>query len=295
MGAADMVPGVSGGTIALITGIYWDLVFAIRSVSRMTFASLRQNSLAASWQSINGDFIATLLAGILTSVMLLAHVIELLLFTHGLLLWSFFFGLVAGSIIMLLRKNQPQIWYQWCLFILGTCFAFFLGRAPSLDIEMGYLSIFFAGWLCTIAMIIPGISGTLMLVMLGFYPTMIRALNELQFDVLAIFGLGGTVGLILFSRLIAYLKKHEASVIIAMCGFLLGSLNAIWPWKQEISDASGSHTNPRFINILPDQYAIISQADPQVYQCLFWAFVGLFFLAALDLGSRRVTNRIGTG
>ena len=148
MGAADMVPGVSGGTIALITGIYWDLIFTIRSVSRMTFASLRQDGLTASWRSINGDFITTLLAGILTSFMLLAHIIEFLLGTYGLLLWSFFFGLVAGSMIMLLRKNQPQIWYQWCLFILGACCAFFLGRAPTLDIEMGYLSIFFAGWLC---------------------------------------------------------------------------------------------------------------------------------------------------
>ena len=131
-------------------------------------------------------------------------------------------------------------------------------------------------------MIIPGISGTLILVLLGLYPTIIEALNELHFDILATFGVGGLIGLMAFSRLLVKLRAHETTVVITMCGFLIGSLDAIWPWKQPMVDSDESEAIRNSVNLWPDQYAVVAQSEPQVLYCLIWASMGIVLVALLN-------------
>lgn len=282
MGAADMVPGVSGGTMALVLGIYWELIFAIKSVGRTALRIYSQEGFAVAWRQINGDFMITLLAGMLTSILFLAKAINYLLTFYEMFLWSFFFGLVVGSFFILIKKNRPARWYQWLLFCCGVFAALALSRAPLMAIELGYLGLFFSGWLAFCAMIIPGISGTLILVLLGLYSTIIQALNQLHLDVLATFGIGGLIGLMAFSRLLARLRPYEATVLVTMCGFLLGSLDAIWPWKQPIVAELGGGRVRNSVNLWPDQYALVFDSDPQVLFCVLWASVGFFFVALIN-------------
>jgi len=282
MGAADMVPGVSGGTIALMMGIYWEIIFTIRSIGRATLRSYSQDGFTVAWRQINGDFIITLIAGMLTSLLVLAKAINFLISSYQMLLWSFFFGLIIGSFVILFRKNRPSIWYQWLLFFLGFLAALGLSRAPLVAMEFSYLGLFFSGWATFCAMIIPGISGTLILVLLGLYPTIIGALNELHLDILSIFGVGGLIGLMAFSRFLVKLRAHETTVVITMCGFLIGSLDAIWPWKQPTVDYNESGTIGHSVNLWPDQYAVVAQSEPQVLYCLMFASMGIFLVVLLN-------------
>ena len=282
MGAADMVPGVSGGTMALVMGIYWEIIFTIRSIGRATVRSYSQDGFTVAWRQINGDFIITLIAGMLTSVLVLAKAINFLLSSYQMLLWSFFFGLIIGSFVILFRINRPSIWYQWLLFCLGILAALGLSRAPLVLIEFGYLGLFFSGGVTFCAMIIPGFFGTLILVLLGLYPTIIEALNELHLDILSTFGVGGLIGLMAFSRLLVKLRAYETTVVITMCGFLIGSLDAIWPWKQPIVDNHESGAIRNSVNLWPDQYAVVAQSEPQVLYCLIWASMGIVLVALLN-------------
>jgi len=291
MGAADMVPGVSGGTMALVLGIYWELIFAIKSIGRTALRSYSQEGFAVAWRQINGDFMITLLAGMLTSILFLAKAINYLLTFYEMFLWSFFFGLVVGSFFILIKKNRPARWYQWLLFCCGVFAALALSRAPLMVIEPGYLGLFFSGWLAFCAMIIPGISGTLILVLLGLYSTIIQALDQLHLDVLATFGIGGLIGLMAFSRLLARLRPHEGSVLVTMCGFLLGSLDAIWPWKQPIFSELGGGILRNSVNLWPDQYALVVDSDPQVLYCVLWAWVGFFCVALINYAGNNSSKR----
>jgi putative membrane protein len=291
MGAADMVPGVSGGTMALVLGIYWELIFAIKSIGRTALRVYRKDGFAVAWRQINGDFIITLLAGMLTSILFLAKAINFLLIFYEMFLWSFFFGLVVGSFFILIKKNRPTRWYQWLLFCFGVSAALALSRAPLMVIEFGYLGLFFSGWLAFCAMIIPGISGTLILVLLGLYATIIEALDQMHLDILATFGIGGLIGLMAFSRLLARLRPHEATVVITMCGFLLGSLNAIWPWKQPVVAEVENGILKNSSNLWPHQYALVADADPQVVYCFIWALVGIFLVALISFSGSKLDQK----
>lgn len=286
MGAVDLIPGVSAGTIAFITGIYVELVTSIKSFNLEAIRILKAQGMAATWQHLNGNFLATLLAGILVSLFSLAGVMKFFLINYPLPLWSFFTGLIVASVIFLLRQyplNRPSSYVLLCL---GVVFAYGISIAPVTLIEANLITMFFAGSIALCAMILPGISGSFILVLLGLYPVFIDALVDVKLDILAVFAMGGVIGLMLFSRLLSWLLDHYLNWVIAtMCGFLMGSLTVIWPWKL-VTETMLSHSGKTIVlaseNILPHNYYSLVGQDPQTTVCVMALLGGFCLLFAIE-------------
>ena len=291
MGAADVVPGVSGGTIAFISGIYIELINSIKSLNIKALKVLRHQGLAAAWQHINGNFLAVLLAGVFTSLFSLAQVMQYLLARYPLPLWSFFTGLIVGSVLYLLRQHPPSLAVDKGLFVLGIALAYGLSIAPATALEGDHTTMFFAGTIALCAMILPGISGSFILVLLGLYPVFIGAIANVQLDILLVFGSGGILGLMAFSRLLSWLLDNYQTMVIAlMCGFLVGSLNIIWPWKL-VTESVLSHSGKTIVlaseNLLPGQFAELVDQDPLTSICILASIFGLLLVLGLEyVGSR---------
>ena len=188
MGAADVVPGVSGGTIAFVSGIYIELIETIKSLNLQALRVLKKQGFGAAWKYINGNFLVVLLSGIFTSLFSLAVVMQYLLAEHPLPLWSFFVGLIVGSVIYLLRQYRFSRWQELVLFVGGVVIAWGISIAPSVQLEGSLITMFFAGCIALCAMILPGISGSFILMLLGLYPIFIGAIAELKLDILLVFG-----------------------------------------------------------------------------------------------------------
>ncbi len=297
MGAADVVPGVSGGTIAFVSGIYIELIDTIKSVNIQALRVLKSQGLAAAWRHINGNFLVVLLSGILTSLFSLAVVMQFLLAEHPLPLWSFFVGLIVGSVIYLLRQYRFAHWREYLLFVTGIAIAWGVSVAPSVQLEGTLTTMFFAGSIALCAMILPGISGSFILMLLGLYPVFIGAIAELQLDILMVFGLGGIIGLAVFSRVLSWLLAHyEVPVIAMMCGFLVGSLNIIWPWKQ-VLESVVSHSGKTIVlsaqNLWPSQYTQLVGMDAQTLLSVTAMLAGLILVLGLEyVGSRYQDNSV---
>jgi putative membrane protein len=282
MGAADVVPGVSGGTIAFITGIYDELLGSINSVSLNTLTILRKEGLKAAWKAVNGNFLVVLLAGIFTSILSLANLFKFLLENHPVLLWSFFFGLIAASVLLVGRMIAKWNAVNIIGFIAGTAVSYWLTTVhPSHGLD-AYWYIFVSGMIAICAMILPGISGSFILLLLGTYGVVLGAIADHNFALLAIFGAGCVVGLLSFSRLLSWTLKNYYNVTIAvLAGFLLGSLNKIWPWKETIKTRVNSHGEVvPFLqeNILPMNY----QPDPQLAGAIGLALLGMVLIFILS-------------
>jgi putative membrane protein len=238
MGAADIVPGVSGGTIAFISGIYDRLLGAINSIKFSIFKTLKSEGIAAAWKSIDATFLVVLLSGMLTSIVLLSKPIKHALVHHPVLLWSFFFGLVLASIWLVGKQIKQYNATTIVLFLLGGFVAFWITTLETLQgsDNLGY--IFMSGAIAICAMILPGISGAFILLVLGVYQIVIGAIHDKDLKLLFTFGLGCIFGLLSFSRVLKWLLSNKrAQTLAVLTGFLLGSLNKIWPWKNNIGDA----------------------------------------------------------
>ena len=232
MGSADVVPGVSGGTIAFISGIYDKLIESISAVKPQLIKDLFKGNFKLVWQKINGSFLFTLLAGIATSIFSLAKLLTFLMQYYPIQLWSFFFGLILASIIYV--GKQIKHWNIGSILgiILGTIFIYYISSVPPLSPENSYLYLFFAGSLAACAMILPGISGSFILLLLGAYTSVISAIGNHDFVTVGVVGLGAVTGLVLFSKLLNYLLKNYHNTLVGvLTGFLIGSLWKIWPWK----------------------------------------------------------------
>jgi putative membrane protein len=286
MGAADVVPGVSGGTIAFVSGIYIELINSIKGLNLRALKILGSEGLAPAWQHINGNFLLCLVAGIFTSLFSLANVMEYLLLEHPLPLWSFFSGLIVGSVIYLVRQHPFRHRSDLGLFVLGIGVAYGISIAPAVTLEGDHLTMFFAGSIALCAMILPGISGSFILVLLGLYPVFIAAIVNMKLDILVVFACGGLIGLMSFSRLLSWLLSHyQTAVIATMCGFLVGSLNIIWPWKHVIistTSHSGKVTVLAADNLFPQQFADTVGQDPQTVLCVIALAIGLILVLGLE-------------
>jgi len=265
MGAADVVPGVSGGTIAFISGIYEELLSTIANINFSAFKMLKQNGFIETWKKLNLSFLSSLLLGVLISVLSLAKIIAFLLQSHPILLWSFFFGLVTASILYVAK--QIQKWrIQEILFLTLACvLAYYITIAkPMVNDEASVIFLFLAGALAICAMILPGISGAFILVLLGAYEPILNAVHLKDFKVIAIIFGGCVVGLLTFSRVLKYLFSNYKNITLAaLTGFILGSLNKIWPWKHTLTtriNSKGSEVPVLQKSILPDSY----QGDSQL-------------------------------
>lgn len=235
MGAADVVPGVSGGTIAFISGIYDPLLNSINAINFSLFKTLKVEGVKGAWKSINGSFLLLLFAGIATSVISLAKLLSTLLETQPIALWSFFFGLILASIVLVWKPIvHTNNWLTVMFSGIGFASALSISLLNPLPeaTSLGYL--FFSGALAICAMILPGISGSFILVLLGSYPTVLNAVHERNLSVLLVLGAGAVFGLLSFSKLLKWLFEHfKNATLTILVGFIAGSLPKIWPWKVE--------------------------------------------------------------
>ncbi len=232
MGAADVVPGVSGGTIAFITGILDTLLESINKIKPSLFTMLKEQGLKVIFNHINGGFLVSLFAGILTSIFSLAKLISWLLISHPLPVWSFFFGLILISAAHVLKQVNGFTPARAITFLAGTFVAFALTQLSPFHTEINSLTIFIGGAVAICAMVLPGISGSFLLLLLGLYSTVLGAAKGFDIEILAVFAAGALVGLLTFSRLLsALLKKWHNETLTFLTGLMLGTLGKIWPWK----------------------------------------------------------------
>lgn len=235
MGAADVVPGVSGGTIALISGIYDPMLKSINAINLTLFKTLKAEGVKSAWKSINGSFLLLLFAGIATSIVSLAKLLSTLLVTQPIVLWSFFFGLILASIVLVWKPIvHTNKWSTALLSSVGFASALSISLLNPLPEASSLAYLFFSGALAICAMILPGISGSFILVLLGSYPTVLNAVHERNISVLLILGAGAVFGLLSFSKLLEWLFEHfKNATLTVLVGFIAGTLPKIWPWKVE--------------------------------------------------------------
>ncbi len=242
MGAADVVPGVSGGTIAFITGIYDTLLESIRRINPSLLGIWRQKGFKAAFLYINGFFLISLFAGILTSIATLAKLISWSLVTHPIPTWSFFFGLILVSVFHMLKQVEHKTLSRWVWLLLGIAFAYCITILKPLNLEPTSINVMIAGAIAICAMILPGISGSFILLLIGMYATILGAVKDAQIDILMLFAVGCVIGLLTFSHILSWLLKRFREVtLMFLTGLMLGTLPKIWPWKETVSWRTNSH------------------------------------------------------
>ena len=235
MGAADVVPGVSGGTIAFITGIYEELIHSIKSIDLDAVKLFFTGKWISFWKKINGNFLLSVFAGIFIAIISLARLLEHLLETHPVLIWSFFFGLILVSSYVVARRIKQWDYTKVVALVGGIAIAFYITSITPAATTNAAWFIILSGMLASCAMILPGISGSFILLLLGKYAFALRAVNEADLGAIVLLGIGAVIGLLSLSRLLSWLfnKYHDGTVAI-LAGFMIGSLNKIWPWKKTV-------------------------------------------------------------
>ena len=236
MGAADAVPGVSGGTIAFISGIYEELVATISNINTKLFKTLLSNGFTAFWKQANANFVVALLSGIIISYVSFMRLAKYLLENHPVLIWSFFFGLIIASIYFVGKQiktwNIPAV----LALIIGTGIAYYVSSLPTMAANNTPFFLFFAGAIAICAMILPGISGSFILIILGAYKTLSDAIHDIDVNKIALFVTGAVIGLLSFSHVLKWLFKHYHNITLALLtGFIFGSLDKVWPWKKTLT------------------------------------------------------------
>ncbi|MBO5225942.1 MAG: DUF368 domain-containing protein [Parabacteroides sp.] len=257
MGAADVVPGVSGGTIAFIVGIYEELIDSIKSINGESLKLLLTGKIAAFWKAINANFLLFLVTGIGISVFSLAKVITWLLTEHPILVWAFFFGLVLASTWFVSKDIKKWDWKTILSYVIGIIIAFYITIATPAETPTNLPFIFLCGVIAICAMILPGISGSFILVLLGKYFYIMDAVKTFNIPVMLVFICGAAIGITSFSRVLSFaLRKFHDVTIAVLAGFMLGSLNKVWPWKETVETYTDSHGVVKPLvesNILPNQ------------------------------------------
>ena len=253
MGAADVVPGVSGGTIAFIAGIYDELINSIKSINMHSLKLLFTGKIAAFWKAVNGNFLFALLLGIAISVFSLAKLITYLLLNEPVLVWSFFFGLVLASTWFVTKDIKGWNWKTVAGFVGGAVIAYYITVATPAETSTNLMFIFLSGAIAICAMILPGISGSFILVLLGKYFYVMEAVKTLDLVVLGVFAFGAALGITSFSRVLSYALKNFRNITLSvLSGFMLGSLNKVWPWKEIEKLVSDGHEVMIEHNIAPN-------------------------------------------
>ncbi|MDO5608779.1 MAG: DUF368 domain-containing protein [Capnocytophaga sp.] len=282
MGAADVVPGVSGGTIAFIAGIYEELLASINKINFHSLSILRKEGVGSFWKEINGNFFVALLGGVGLSIFSLAKGITWLLEHHPILVWSFFFGLIVASVVFLAKDVQRWNLATVFMFVIGAFVAYFITTLPPFQNSQSLWFLFFSGALAICAMILPGISGAFILVLLGAYNTILEAIGSFDIKIIAVVGLGAVIGLLSFSRMLKWMFEHYKDITIALLtGFVLGSLNKIWPWKRIVStylDSKGNEKPFLETNVLPTVY----DGNPQLWQAILLMLAGFLVVFLLE-------------
>jgi len=285
MGAADVVPGVSGGTVAFVTGIYEELISSINNVNLGLLKTLRTDGIKAAWKQLNGTFLLVLFGGIIFSIVSFAKGVSYLLENHPVLIWSFFFGLIVASAWLVGKSIQKWNIGLILMLLAGIIIAFFISAIQTTvsgDTSSWY--IFLSGAVAICAMILPGISGSFILVLMGSYHIVLEALNQRNIVLVLIFMAGCIVGLLSFARLLKLLfSKFKEVTIALLTGFMIGALYKVWPWKVNVGDApivrhSDGKEDWMTANVLPQNFI----GDNQLFLAIACAFGGLLLVIILE-------------
>lgn len=286
MGTADLVPGVSGGTVALITGIYPRLLGAVTSVDAAAIRLLFQGQWSGLWRHVDGAFLLPLMLGIASAIFGLAGTLKVLLETQPLFVWSFFCGLVLVSSLSLIRTEITRLTPTIVtMALLGVVAMLVLGLGPGVSFPQHSAGFFVAGLFGICAMILPGISGSFILLLLGMYGPIITAVADREAVPLLIFAAGCGVGLLSFSRFLSFVLSRARSATLAMLvGFLLGSLVILWPWQEVLQttiDSEGQARPTQTAPVSPMYYEAI-EGDSELLGCLLSALLGAGVVISLQ-------------
>jgi putative membrane protein len=296
MGAADIVPGVSGGTVAFITGIYSEFVHSLREFDAGAWRLLRTKQFEKFWKKINGNFLATLLAGMGASLFSIARLMTWLLHSYPVYVRSFFFGLILISVPYVLRETKTWSIGSGVAFVIGIAVAYLITRIHPGNSPDALWFIFVAGLLAITAMVIPGISGAFILMLLGQYHFIVVALREYDVLTIAVFSAGCLTGLLAFGRFISYLldNYHNATVAL-LAGLMLGSLNKVWPWREVlefVTNKNGIQVPVHDKSILPWHYLSTTGKDPQIFQAIVMMALGVLIVVLLEKIATRLKTKI---
>jgi putative membrane protein len=281
MGIAELIPSISSATIALITGIYGELLDSIRSLDMAALQLLSQRQWKALWHHIHGNFLLPVGLGILTSLLTTLHLLRYLLAKQPIQTWSFFLGLMLISCMIIYQQIKKFTYTTLPTSLIGALMAYGLLYATPLKSPDSLWFILLAGAIAVCAMILPGISGSFMLLVLGKYTLMLEALQQFHWQRLVVFLLGGMIGLISFTRLLNWLLRQYHDLIMALlAGFMLGSLPKIWPWKQLIQPSVASLLIEQ--NVSPVKFQLVAQQDPLILEALLWMSLGCLLVVLLE-------------
>ncbi|MCR9181362.1 MAG: DUF368 domain-containing protein [Flavobacteriaceae bacterium] len=306
MGAADVVPGVSGGTIAFISGIYEELVSTIHNLNFRFFSIWKEKGFLTAWKLYNLSFLVTLFGGVLTSILTLAKLIGWLLENQPILVWSFFFGLIVASIVYI--GKQIKLWNIKIILaiLLATFGSFYITLAEPMTSPESNWYIFFSGFIAIIAMILPGISGSFILLLMGSYEVILKTLNNFRESLfeanwellgesilkLTIFLIGAVIGLKLFSGVLTWLFKNFRNLTLAiLTGFMIGALNKVWPWKDVLSwrlNSSGENVPFLEESVLPSDFI----GNPQLIGAIISMLIGFLSIFILERIASKKAEKI---
>ncbi len=281
MGAADAVPGVSGGTIALVSGIYEELVKTIANINVDLLKLLFSGKFKSFWEKANGNFVLALGIGIVLSYVSFMKLAKYLLEYHPILIWSFFFGLIVAS-IWYMAKQIPKWNLAIILFLgIGILFGYFLTQLPISATSNSLIYFFFCAAIAICAMILPGISGSFILILLGAYATLSAAIAEFNVKKLVVFILGALIGLLSFSKLLKWLlRKYNSQTFAVLTGLIIGSLGQVWPWKKvlETKVFENKIIPIKELNVSPFNF----EGDPKLFASIGLAVAGFSLIFILE-------------
>lgn len=296
MGAADLVPGVSGGTIALITGIYKELLQSINSISLTNLKLWKQEGIKSVWKKLNGPFLLAIFGGILSSILLLTRILEWLIENHPLVLWSFFFGLLIASIIYLFRAELSFSMLNLLYVCFGAVISFMVTQLNGGANQTSLWYLFLSGFIGISAMILPGLSGAYILVVMGVYQTVLSNVRVAQdlilnFDqtqfintasILGVFILGILVGIKVFAKFLSWLlNRYPQRSIAFLVGLMIGALHKVWPWQNTVGNSI-----KETVAVLPQAY----NGEPLLVITTIWMLIGFGILFLIEKSKTLLTR-----
>ncbi|HET8753015.1 MAG TPA: DUF368 domain-containing protein [Salinimicrobium sp.] len=306
MGAADVVPGVSGGTIAFISGIYMELINTIDKLDIGIIGTARAKGIKFAWKEYNLPFLLALLLGIAISILTFARVISFLLENKPIIIWSFFFGLVIASIVYIVGQITKWTWKSILALVVGIVISYYVTIAEPVSSPDSYWFLFLSGFIAIIAMILPGISGAFILLLMGSYHAVIASINQFTtgiFDLnwnqvfaaaskLAVFAVGAILGIKLFSKVLTWMFDNYKNFTLAiLTGFMVGSLNKIWPWKETLTTYINSHNEEVPVlqkSVFPGEFS----GDPEILNAIIFSILGFLTIFLLEKLAVRKKGKI---
>ncbi len=286
MGAADVVPGVSGGTVAFITGIYNELLHSLKQCGPQALVVLYKEGVASFWRYINGTFLVVLFGGILLSLKTLASLIIYSMDNYPLLVWAFFSGLIFASILLLLKQQNRWRYTQVITCVLGIVFVVGVTYIKPAQLPGYGWALFLGGFIAICAMILPGISGSFILLLMGLYPVFLNAIETLDIASLAIIAAGCVSGLLVFSRFLSWLMDTYLDATLALLtGFLVGSLSVTWPWKYTLESTTDRHGDIIPLvqsNLTPQKFTQITGQESMFVEILVSASIGIVLVLSVE-------------